>query len=151
MKAISRIILMIAILLWIPWTIQAGDTVRVARVIDGDTFVTEDSTHVHILGIDCPERGDTVGNHAWIREMGTIFVRLVTAGRDVQLIYDWQRRDRYGRTLAYVMVDGADIGAAMLNCGWALVTRQFLFEHRIDYIKLEEYARSQKRGLWAQN
>ena len=56
------------------------------------------------------------------------------------------RSDRYGRTLAFVVVDGANVSEWMIQNGLAW--------HYVDYSKsaelarLETEARNAKRGLW---
>ena len=49
----------------------------------------------------------------------------MTAGGRVTIILDpsQAKTDRYGRTLAYVEVDGDDVGAALLEAGLAEVYR----------------------------
>lgn len=81
------------------------------RVIDGDTLVFGNE-HVRIVNLDAPD----IGSHARCaleRERGLAargYARAVSMG-------ERQGRDRYGRTLARVRVDGRDFGQAMIAAG----------------------------------
>lgn len=96
----------------------AGSTWHVSSVVDGDTIdVARNGTYerVRVIGIDTPERG--VCGYS---EAGNTLRAMVLA-RDVMLspgaVDD---RDRYGRILRYVDVDGADAGLALLEQGLAI-------------------------------
>ncbi|MDX2236889.1 MAG: thermonuclease family protein [Hyphomonadaceae bacterium] len=90
------------------------------RAIDGDTVaVIGGGERIRLPNIDAPETGDRA-RCAAERQTGaeaTAFVRAAVAGKPVSL-----RRiglDRYGRTLAYVSVDGRDLGDAVIAAGLA--------------------------------
>lgn len=96
---------------------QAG-----TRIIDGDTIVIDGET-VRILNIDAPElrhagcdaeRRLAVLARKRVREM-------IGDGSSVELIRgDGPRmKDRHGRTLARVLIDGEDIGDALVADGLA--------------------------------
>lgn len=97
---------------------------RVVRVVDGDTLkvrVDGRVETVRVLGIDTPESqrpGAPV--ECGSRRAGSELRRLVD-GRSVVLTGDASQDavDRFGRILAYVSVDGTDVGEAMVGRGWA--------------------------------
>ncbi len=100
-------------------SVRSETSVRV-RAIDGDTVaVIGDGERIRLPNIDAPETGDRA-RCAAEREAGaaaTAFVRAAVASKTVSL-----RRiglDRYGRTLAYVRVDGRDLGDALIAAGHA--------------------------------
>ena len=129
----------------------------VVRVVDGDTVhvrVGERVEKVRYIGINAPEtnhptRGEEPGGRAATEVNG----RLV-ADRAVRLEPDVQLRDRYGRLLAYVWVNGPG-GALMVNAelvrlGYAQVmTVPPNVRHADLFRKLQADAREQRRGLWA--
>jgi micrococcal nuclease len=100
---------------------------RVVRVIDGDTLVVQtlsSTEKVRLLGIDCPEthvnqKCRSEGT-CWDRERGLAAAefagRLLPTGA-VVVIDTRGRRDRYSRLLAYVFVDGTDVGRYLLSLG----------------------------------
>jgi micrococcal nuclease len=90
-------------------TETAAGTVRVLRVIDGDTFVVAGGHHIRVLGIDSCEAATPSGRQATAaaqaRLAGTTVV--LTAERGVD-------RDRFGRDLRYVATDAGDFGEYMV-------------------------------------
>src|SRR5215213_4702317 len=81
---------------------------RVLRVIDGDTIEVDlggREEHVRYIGIDTPESaipGEPV--ECFGKEAAAANEDLVD-GETVRLVFDAERRDRYGRLLAYVYAD----------------------------------------------
>jgi endonuclease YncB( thermonuclease family) len=87
----------------------------VSAVIDGDTVDLSDGERVRLIGIDTPEQGQP-GYAAAAAAMSTMVL-----GHQVVLSPGArQDRDRYGRLLRYVDVDGQDVGLAMIAQGWAI-------------------------------
>lgn len=69
---------------------------------------------MRIVGIDSPERGEC--GH---REATEVLTALI-AGRPVQLSGGARDdRDRYGRLLCYLDIDGVDVGEELIRSGWA--------------------------------
>ncbi|WP_439486960.1 thermonuclease family protein [Blastomonas fulva] len=54
-------------------------------------------------------------------------------------------RDRYGRLVAVCRLNGRDVGAALVEAGWATAYRKY----SLDYISAESRARAARRGVWA--
>lgn len=96
--------------------------VHVARVVDGDTFKTRAGLTVRVIGIDTPETvhpdkpvecGGPEASRYAARLLENVHVRLVFDSSQ-------ERKDRYGRTLAYVEFDGdRDYGLAAILAGHA--------------------------------
>lgn len=86
------------------------------RVIDGDTIVIG-AEHVRIANIDAPEirRARCVAERLLGIEARRRLTVLLSSGR-VSLSRGWHGRrvDRWGRTLAFVLVDGRDVGAVLV-------------------------------------
>ena len=123
----------------------------VARVVDGDTIVLRGGERVRYIGMDTPESvkpGTPVQCYA--KAAGRENERLV-AGRRVRLRYDAERRDRYGRTLAYVYRarDGLFVNAELVRRGYARVlTIPPDDAHAGLFRRLAARAREARRGLW---
>jgi micrococcal nuclease len=127
---------------------------RVSRVVDGDTIhVTRNGqrTKVRLLGIDTPE---TVHPSEPVQCFGpesSDFATQQLDGRSVVLEFDpnQPRQDRFGRTLAYVWVDGAMFNAAALRDGYAeQYRRDDQHPWAADFAVLETQARDRGLGLW---
>ena len=68
----------------------------------------------------------------------------------MRLEYDFQRQDRYGRTLAYVFLeDGTFINAEIVRQGYGFAYTGFPFRYLEDFRAHEREARASGRGLWA--
>jgi micrococcal nuclease len=128
---------------------------RVVRVIDGDTVkVRLDRTTetVRYIGVDTPE---TVKPGAPVQCFGkraSAFNRHLVAGRPVRLRFGAERRDRYGRLLAYLYVHGArrSVNAELIARGYGRVlTIAPNTAQAIPYARLERDAHLRHRGLWA--
>jgi micrococcal nuclease len=78
----------------------AGTADTIVRVTDGDTIVLTGLGRTRLIGIDTPEvyfRRECFG-----QEASSFMKRLLPAGTRVRYRFDVERRDRYGRALAYV-------------------------------------------------
>ena len=128
---------------------------QVLRVVDGDTIrvrLDGRTERVRYIGVDTPESvkpGTPVQCYA--KRAAAANAALV-AGREVRLVGDVERRDRYGRLLAYVYrePDGAFVNAALVRDGYArtLTIAPNVAQSR-QLAQLARAARESGRGLWA--
>ena len=91
------------------------DTVTVSKVVDGDTVELSDGRRVRYIGLNTPERDQPYYQEA------TEANRQLVEGRQVRLEFDQDTFDQYGRTLAYVWVEGQMANLTMLRQGFANV------------------------------
>jgi micrococcal nuclease len=127
----------------------------VVRVVDGDTIrvrLGDAVERVRYIGIDTPETvkpGTPV--QCFGKAASAYNARLVRAQR-VRLVFDAERRDRYGRLLAYVyrQPDGLFVNAEMVRRGYAETLRIAPnVAHARELDRLARSARRAQRGLWA--
>jgi micrococcal nuclease len=127
---------------------------RVVRVVDGDTIVVRldgRDERVRYIGVDTPESvkpGTPV--QCFAKAASAANERLVH-GRRVRLAYDAERRDRYGRLLAYVYraEDDAFVNARLVQDGYArTLTIPPNVRYADRFAALARGAREQQRGLW---
>lgn len=126
-----------------PPTCEAGPAV-VAEVIDGDTLILADGERVRLILVDAPEADDCFGASA------TRFHRDLVAGATVELDGDEVCHDRFDRRLAYVSIDGRDVGRLLVERGYARVLHvPPTGDQRLTgYRAAEAEARAAGRGLW---
>jgi len=127
-------------------------TAKVERVIDGDTIeVSIDGLDedVRYIGMDTPETvkpGTPV--QCYGPEASAENHRLVE-GQSVRLVFDAERRDDYGRLLAYVHARGRFVNAVLVRAGFA---RTLTFPPNTDHAglfrRLQNRAAESGRGLW---
>lgn len=114
------------------------------EVKDGDTMVLSNGEEVRYIGIDTPERGETL---FW--EATKTNQEMLKKGK-IALEYDLDKKDDWGRTLAYVWVDSVMINAELIKNGLAWV---YLFSPNLKYrdrfISLQKQARGEKIGIWS--
>ncbi len=137
---------------------------KVIKVVDGDTIVVDLNgklERVRLIGVDTPEivpegnrpyEYDNITNLTLLslwglkaKEFAESYLdhRIVILETDTLAGY----RDKYGRLLAYVYVNGTDFNALLLEKGYArvYVTKFKKLEH---YLKIQEMAMREKRGIW---
>lgn len=116
---------------------------QVISISDGDTFTLltalKQQVKVRLAEIDTPEKDQPYGTKS--RQILAELAFQKTATLQVQ------ERDRYGRSVARVFVDGKDINREMVSHGAAWVYRQYSKDKSL--LALEDQARKAKRGLWA--
>lgn len=123
---------------------------RVERVIDGDTFVLTSGDRVRVLGINTYERHDPAlrGTFATV---ATQYATQQLQTNQVTLSPYPYRRDRHGRVLAHVWVDGAHLAESLLHEGLGFaVAVPPLTEHAPCLFAAERRARQAARGIWSQ-
>jgi micrococcal nuclease len=119
---------------------------RVSRVIDGDTVVMTTGERVRYLMIDTPE----LRYQQCYADEATEFNRGLVEGREVELTLDLEHKDRFGRTLAYVFVDGREVNTLLVERGYAcLLHIPPNGGDRLDEFRArEQLARRRRRGMW---
>jgi micrococcal nuclease len=124
----------------------------VVRVVDGDTIHVRLESRVETvryIGVDTPEvRHPTRGAEPGGREASAVNRELVD-GKRVHLELDVRSRDRNGRLLAYVWVDGVMVNAELVRRGYAQVmTVPPNVRYQKLFLDLQRAARQSGRGLW---
>ncbi|ADF65060.1 nuclease [Salmonella enterica subsp. enterica serovar Enteritidis] len=133
------------IMLSIPVVAEADITGKIVRVLDGDTveiLAGNVATRVRLNGIDAPEKAQPFGQRS--RQALTAIV----GGKTVLAV--GEKRDRYGRLLATLILDGRDINATQVYSGMAWVYRYKGLATEPEYLRYERDARTARRGLWSE-
>lgn len=124
----------------------------VTRVVDGDTVevsIGSSSDDVRYIGIDTPESVAPGEPVECFGERASTFNERLVEGRRVRLVFDDERRDRYGRLLAYVYAGGAFVNAELVRRGFArTLTISPNTDHAGLFQRLEQAAGNAGRGLW---
>ena len=72
-----------------------------------------------LIGVDTPGDGQARGAGPVLRAAGLAFNHRLVEGRRVRLVFGVERRDVYGRLLAYVHLGDRFVNAILLNRGLA--------------------------------
>jgi micrococcal nuclease len=126
------------------------------RIVDGDTIrvaLPAGEEAVRYIGIDTPESVKPGSPVECFAKRASAFNARLVEGQRVRLVYDVERRDRYGRLLAYVYRagDGLFVNAELVRRGYATVaTFPPNVAHEREFRRLARRARLSGRGLWAE-
>lgn len=123
-----------------PWTQEMAIS-GTATVIDGDSLRLE-GREIRLFGIDAPEYGQTcerLGREVACGREAAAALRKLLARAPATCVGTGE--DRYHRLLARCRVMGADIGARLVQDGFAVAYG--------DYLAEEAEARADNRGLWS--
>lgn len=124
---------------------QRSSTVKVIKVIDGDTIIIEGGYYVRYIGIDTPERDEE-----YYMEAKQINQNLVEF-KSVRLEKDITDKDKYGRLLRYVFVDDTFINAEITRQGYAYAKAYSPDTKYQTFLEsMEKEARQTKKGVWTQ-
>lgn len=121
---------------------------EVARVVDGDTIVLRSGETVRYLLADTPEIAEPPECYGVEARLANV---ALVSGKGVNLRYDAQCEDRYGRLLAFVSVAGRAVNQLLVESGLACALRipPNGAEEWPLFQQLEATARESRRGLWA--
>lgn len=167
----------------------AAEPLTVSRVVDGNILQLFTGEQIVLIGVEAPEASNsfklwqdakkTGRDTKEILEMGkeaAEFVRKLVEGKQVRLEYDVQRKDKYGRTLAYVFIptkiptgaeyerrpnDGLGILEDGLRYKETFVNATLVYEgysqvmimppnakYQELFVRLEKEAKERKKGVW---
>lgn len=125
---------------------------QVSRVVDGDTIevrLAGGEEEVRYIGIDTPE---TVKPDTPVQCFGpqsSAANKRLVEGKPVRLVFDRERRDVYGRLLAYVYAGEEFVNAALVRGGYArTLTIPPNTAHAGLFHRLARAAGRAGRGLW---
>lgn len=124
-----------------------GETrsVKVIGIIDGDTLRLFGGEKVRLIGINTPEKNEPLCAEA------TDLLKRLVEGQDVTLAFDKEKKDRYGRSLAFVYAGGVFVNGEIIRQGLAYF---YEFKPNVRYsklfLKLQREARAANRYIWTQ-
>jgi micrococcal nuclease len=124
--------------------------VPVILLHDGDTvsvIINNRKERVRLIGIDAPEMGQKSWGKKAKKYLETI---LDSSGWEVTLEFDVDKRDKYGRILAYLWTKNREmVNLLMVKNGYAML---FTFPPNIKYVQdfrvAQKEAREKGLGIW---
>jgi len=127
---------------------------RVVRVVDGDTAVIEyfgKQERVRLLCVNTPEsvHPDKKQNIP-MGKVASNYTAMKLMGKYVELEFGPERRDRYGRLLGYLFLDGMNFNVEVVRNGLSPYYTKFgssrSYDH--DFKEAEKFARKNKLNIW---
>ena len=123
-------------------------TAVVKKVIDGDTVELFNGTILLYVGITAPEEGEDFAEEA------TKLNQQLVEGKEIKLEYDNYTSDKFGRILAYAVVDGKNISVELALKGMAelvIYQKRKPFIYQTQLLEAQEQAKKNKLGIWKNN
>jgi len=123
-----------------------AEIVRFLNVIDGDSIRVVhlgDAREIRLIGMDAPEFGQEYGTQA------KAFTLRFCFQKTLRLEYDREKKDRYGRFLAYVWVGDKMLNEELVRAGLALpltIKPNIRYYDRIQ--KAQAEAKRKGSGFW---
>jgi len=120
----------------------------VKRVIDGDTVELFNGTVLRYTAITAPEDGESFAEEA------TKLNQLLVEGKEIKLEYDNYTSDKFGRVLAYPIINGVNVCVELVSKGMAEIViyqKRKSFIYQAQLLKAQEQAKKKKIGIWSNN
>ena len=150
MKARTLILFLALFVSFFGLTVYAENWTHVRWVDDGDTIVLQDGRRVRYIGINTPEiaHADTPAEpYAYAAKR---FNQKLVINKRIQLVFDAEQFDRYGRTLAYIFLsDNTFVNAELIRVGYAFfVPRKPNVRYDQIFLKTQREAMTAGEGMW---
>jgi len=127
----------------------------VTIVVDGDTFWADNGTSkgikIRLIGVDAPESRNVFKKViGYYGKEAKEYLSKMLDNKSVKLVSDVDSLDQFGRTLSYVYLeDGTFVNAELVKNGYAQVmTVPPNVKFADEFLKLQQEARENNRGLW---
>jgi micrococcal nuclease len=132
--------------------VESGTEVRLSRVMDAD----EVSVHtadgeafvVRMLGIKGFSTTASEPGVSGLGQEAMASLERALANEQIVLVYDELKLDSSGRVLAYLEVEGRDVGQLLVERGHVVTYTRYPFSREGAYQGAEAEARSERLGLW---
>lgn len=146
---------LILFFLLLPSLALAGEY-KVIHVVDGDTIdiiCHGKKERIRMLCVDTPEsvhpdqsRNTPMGKKA------SGFTKARLYGKYIDLEFESKTRGKYGRLLAYIIVDGENFNVELVREGWSPYYTKYgnSEKHHHEFTAAEKAAREARLNIWAQ-
>lgn len=131
-------------------------TVKFSKCVDGDTavfLIDKEKVRIRFLAIDTPETvHPTKSVEAYGKNASEYTCSKLTNAKKIVLEYDDKstKQDKYGRTLAWVWVDGSLLQKELIEVGYAQVKYVYgKYSYLDELYEVEEKAKEKELGLWS--
>lgn len=129
--------------------IAQGKEYIVNKVISGDTIQLDNGETVKYIGIETPELNPREGGSEFFARQASKYNQKLVFMKKVRLEFDKERKDKEGRTLAYVFQKNVFINAELIKLGYAktnIVPPNDKYKNV--FLDYEKKAQQSEKGLW---
>lgn len=131
-----------------------SDIYRSVRfVYDGDTILLGGGDSVRYIGIDAPEIDRKGGKSGFMAQAAMDFNIKLVKGARVKIEYDRERKDQYGRRLAYVFLKNGDmVNAILVRKGLAnVMLKAPNVKYKAQLLDCQREAMKERLGIWSRS
>jgi len=126
---------------------------EIEYLYDGDTYIVwidGKKEKIRVLGIDTPEKKGGFRPEGCYGGHASTYAKKALLGKKVGLLKpkNHESKDKYGRLLRYVFLDGKDFGAHLIEEGYAFSYKRFSHPRLKYYNQLEKKSQKNKKGMW---
>lgn len=131
--------------------VHAGQSYhQVKKVYDGDTLLLDNGQKVRLLGVNTPEVEGRYKEAQAGGEEAKRWLQKVLKNKKVHIERDVEKKDKYGRVLAYVFVEGGlHINLELVKKGFASLN---IYPPNLKYtdvlLKAQKQAEKKQLGIW---
>ena len=140
------LVLVLVVFLHLNTKIIAREITGFAVVTDGDTIKISNNK-IRLHGIDAPEKNQICTSNVKKYNCGTVSTEALIKkiSRNAVKCLTQKNKDRYNRFIGVCFVDQENLNKWMVRNGYAVAYRRY----SKDYILDEEFAKTNKLGLWS--
>jgi micrococcal nuclease len=132
--------------------LHSNDAVRLVQVVDGDTVLVraqgENPTAVRLLGIKGFSTNNEKDPAAVYGRAAGHAIESALHGREASVLLADPPRDRFGRYVGKLLVNGNDLGKDLVEQGLVLAYPLHPFPDMDAYVDAQKSAQAAGRGLW---
>ncbi|MBO9131137.1 thermonuclease family protein [Bacillus sp. 165] len=127
----------------------------IVRVVDGDTMhinLNGKEETIRLLLVDTPEtKHPSKPVQPFGPEASNLAKQTLTPGTKVEIELDSSERDKYGRLLCYLYVEGKMFNELLLEKGLARVAYVYVPNTRYvdQFYSIQQQAQTRKKGIWS--
>lgn len=157
MRTAHGVVLAAILLLVGGWTAANAESAppvkaRVTWIVDGDTISVKIGSvkeSVRLLGVDTPETNDVRDAYKQAAYDSRDWLISKLKGKTVVLESDPQAddRDKHGRLLRYVILDGENVNESLIRDGMAWAYTRFRFSKKGEFMSAQKEAEARRIGV----
>ncbi len=130
------------------------NTYTVSKVVDGDTIevlINGQKEKIRLIGVNTPETVDPRKKVECFGKEASSFLKNLLSGKKVSLVSDESQgeKDKYGRLLRYVYLDGLFVNKEIIEKGFGYeYTYHLPYKYQKDFKEAQQKAKDNSLGLW---
>ena len=118
----------------------------VTRIIDADNIELDNKLSVRLYAVSCPEKKEKFSDEA------IAYLKSTALNQEATLDYQPNyTKDSYGRTLAYVFINGQHLNEQLIRQGFCTVTiyqKRAKLKYQDELLNAQDQAKQKKLGKW---